>query len=395
MSQNFDFDSRIDRTGTHSIKWDRYAGKDVIPFWLADMEFACAPAILEAMQERLKHGVFGYTTPSKELYDAILGYLRSEKGIPAEKDWIVWLPGIVPALGAFCRAYTRTGDGVMYSTPVYPQFPANPINSKMRSVNVPLHREGMYYTFDMAGMRNSAYAAKLLMLCNPHNPVGRLYSRGELEQVVEFCQRNDMLICSDEIHCDIALESGMKHTSILAIEEARERSILLMSPSKTFNTPGLFFAFAVIPNKPLREAFMRVLRGSYEWVNIFGMEAARAAYADCGEWRAELINYLRANRDYMRAYIGQNMPEIQMGPCEATYVAWLDARSLGVDNPSAYFEKHGVALSDGADYGESGMLRLNYACPHALLASGLERMKNAVAELRAARTRPAAICPVA
>jgi cystathionine beta-lyase len=280
----------------------------------------------------------------------------------------------------------------MVNTPVYPQFPANPINNKMRTINVPLHREGMYYTYDWAGMRNAVHASRLMMICNPHNPVGRVQSRAELEQMVEFCQRNDMLICSDEIHCDIVLEPGMKHTSILAIEEARERSILLMSPSKTFNTPGLFFAFAVIPNRPIREAFKRVLRGSYEWVNIFGMEAARAAYAECGQWRAELIEYLRGNRDFMRSFLAAPVPEIQMGPCEATYVAWLDAKALGVDNPAAFFEEAGVGLSDGADYGEKGMLRLNYACPRSLLEAGLNRMRAAVEKQRVERaTRSARV----
>jgi cystathionine beta-lyase len=391
---NYDFDRVIDRTGTSSVKWDRYEGRDILPFWLADMEFACAPAILKAMEDRLRHPIYGYSTPSKELYDAILTYLREEKGVPAEAEWLVWLPGIVPALGAFCRAYTRTGDGVMFSTPVYPQFPANPVNSKMRPVNVPLLREGMNYSFDWNGMRNHAHAARLLMLCNPQNPVGKIYSREELEKLAEFCERNDMLLCSDEIHCDIVLEPGMKHTSILAIERARERSILLMSPSKTFNTPGLFFAFAAIPNKPLREAFKRVLRGSYEWVNIFGMEAARAAYADCGEWRTQLTDYLRGNRDFMRSFVKANLPELTMGPCHSTYVAWLDARTLGVEKPAKFFEEAGVGVSDGADYGEGGMIRLNYACPRAMLEAGLRRMQAAVEELRAAKDKAGA-CSIA
>ena len=382
---NFDFDRPIDRTGTNSVKWERYEGRDVLPFWLADMEFACAPAIMEALESRMRHPVFGYTTPSRELYDAILTYLREEKGVPAEADWLVWLPGIVPALGAFCRAYTRTSDGVMFQTPVYPQFPANPVNSKMRPVNVPLLRDGMQYSFDWNGMRSSAHAARLMMLCNPHNPVGRVWSRQEMEQMVEFCERNDMLICSDEIHCDIVLEPGIKHTSLLSIERARERGILLMSPSKSFNTPGLFFAFAAIPNKPLREAFKRVLRGSYEWVNIFGMEAARAAYADCGEWRSELITYLRGNRDFMRSFLSAHIPELAMGPCQATYVAWLDAKALGVENPSKFFEAAGVGVSDGADYGEKDMVRLNYACPRAMLEAGLRRMQTAVELLRVRR----------
>ncbi len=391
---NYDFDRVIDRTGTSSVKWDRYEGRDILPFWLADMEFACAPAILKAMEERLRHPIYGYSTPSKELYDAILTYLREEKGVPAEAEWLVWLPGIVPALGAFCRAYTRTGDGVMFSTPVYPQFPANPVNSKMRPVNVPLLREGMNYSFDWNGMRNHAHAARLFMLCNPQNPVGKIYSREELEKLSEFCERNDMLLCSDEIHCDIVLEPGMKHTSILAIERARERAILLMSPSKTFNTPGLFFAFAAIPNKPLREAFKRVLRGSYEWVNIFGMEAARAAYAECGEWRTQLTGYLRGNRDFMRSFVKTNLPELTMGPCHSTYVAWLDARALGVEKPAKFFEAAGVGVSDGADYGEGGMIRINYACPRSMLEAGLRRMQTAVEELRATKDKAGA-CPIA
>lgn len=378
----FDFDRSVDRRGTHSYKWDRYAESDVLPFWLADMEFSCPQPILKAMQERMRHPIFGYTTPGDEIYDAILGYLRSEKGIPAEAEWIVWLPGIVPALGAFCRAFTRSGDGVMLNTPVYPQFISAPLVNKQRSVTVPLLREGMYYSFDWSAMRDAAYAAKLLLLCNPQNPTGRVYSRGELEQLVEFCERNDMLICSDEIHCDMVIEPGMKHTSILAIDEARERSILLMSPSKTFNTPGLSFAFAVIPDEHLREVFRTAMRGNCEWVNSLGVEAARAGYGECADWRRELVAYLRKNRDFMRNYISKHIPQLKMGPVEATYMAWLDANSLGVANPAAFFEESGVGLSDGAGFGEAGMLRMNIACPAAMLHRGLERMREAVDRLQ-------------
>jgi cystathionine beta-lyase len=383
------FERKIDRKTSNSLKWDRYKGKDVIPFWLADMEFACAPAIMEAMRKRLEHPIFGYTTPGEEHYDAILGYLRKEKNIPAEADWIQWLPGLVPALGSSCRAYARIGEGVMYCPPVYPQFMAAPVNQRRRPVPVPLARDGMHYTFDWEKMEAAANGVKVFILCNPHNPVGRLFSAKELERLASFCAARDIAICSDEIHCDLVMEPGLRHTSILNIPQAATRSVLLMSPSKTYNTPGLSCAFAVIPDPKMRTEFKRTIRGSHEWVNIFGMEACRAAYAECGKWRGDLLRYLRGNRDYLRDCIETHIPEIKVGPCEGTYMAWLDARELGLEDPAAFFERAGVGFSDGTDYGERDMLRMNYACPRQMLEEGLRRMDAAVATLRVRATAPA------
>jgi len=376
------FDRCVDRTGTNSLKWDRYKGKDILPFWLADMDFQCAPAIIAALRERMEHGIYGYTTPGKELYDAVLHYLHAEKGIQAEAEWITWLPGIVPALGASCRAFTRPGDGVMMCTPVYPQFMLAPANQGRKAIAVPLARQGMEYGFDWEAMERAAEGAKLFLLCNPHNPVGHIYSRAELEQLVAFCARHDILICSDDIHCDLIIEQDLRHTAILAVEGAAERSVLLMSPSKAYNVPGLSCAFAVIADKGLRDTFRRSIRGTQEWVNLFGLEACRAAYEDSADWLAGLLTYLRGNRDYLRDFIEERMPEVKTGPCEATYMAWLDVSELGLDAPVKYFEDAGIGFSDGAEYGERGMLRMNYACPRAMLEEGLRRMDRAVELLR-------------
>jgi len=379
---NSSFDRCIDRTGTNSLKWDRYKGRDILPFWLADMDFQCAPAIVDALRKRMEHGVFGYTTPSEETVAAVLTYLREQKSIAAQAEWIVWTPGIVPSLGASCRAYAKRGEGVMMCTPVYPQFMMAPANHGRKAIKVPLARLGMHYSFDWEAMEAAADKAKAFLLCSPHNPVGRVFSYSELEKLVEFCTRKNIVICSDEIHCDLVIEKGLRHTSILAVKGATECSILLMAPSKTYNIPGLACAFAVIANKGLRDSFKRAIKGSSEWVNLFGLEACRAAYAECGDWHTELLDYLRDNRDYLRNYIAEHMPEIKVGAGEATYMAWLDVSELGLDNPTQFFEEAGIGFSDGADYGERCMLRMNYACPHSMLEKGLQRMEKAVKTLR-------------
>ncbi len=375
-------DHCVDRAETSSLKWDRYKGRDILPFWLADMDFRSSPAIIEALRKRVEHGVFGYTLPDERLYEAVLGYLHNDKGLKAERDWIVWLPGIVPGLGASCRAFAGPGEGVMYCPPVYPQFMLAPVNQGRKGVRVPLARAGMSYSFDWEAMEKAARGVKLLLICNPHNPIGRAFSRSELERLGSFAARHGIIICSDDIHCDLVLDPEAVHTPILAIEEAAARSVMLMAPSKTFNVPGLSCAFAVIPDKGLRDSFKRAIRGMADHVNLMGFEACRAAYAESGAWLKGLLGYLRENRATLRRCIAERMPEIKIGPCEATYMAWLDVSELGLDDPVRYFEDAGVGLSDGADYGERQMLRMNFACPSQMLEEGLERMARAVDALR-------------
>ncbi len=376
-------DRSVNRAGTNSMKWDRYKGRDVLPFWLADMEFACAPAIIDSIHKLTRQSIFGYTLPSAEQYNAVLKYLRDEKNVLAEKDWIVWLPGIVPGLGASCRAFAGDNDAVMMCTPVYPQFMLAPANQGRKAICVPLARKGMDYGFDWDAMEKCAAGTKLFLLCNPHNPVGKAFSRKELKRLVDFCKRHDIIICSDDIHCDLIVDQGAKHTAILSIEGAADRSVMLMAPSKTYNVPGLACAFAVIADADLRERFKQAIRGTSEWVNMFGLEACRVAYEECKEWHNGLISYLRGNRAYLLDFFANRMPEIKIGSCESTYMAWLDVSELGQDNAVKFFEEAGVGLSDGADYGEKQMMRLNYACPRSMLEEGLNRMERAVASLRA------------
>ncbi len=375
-----DFDRSIDRSGTGSLKWDRYMGRDVLPFWVADMDLACAPVILEALRRRLEHPVFGYTRPYREVQDAVLDYLRSEHGVAAERQWLLFLPGLVPALNTACRAYARRHEEVLICKPVYPPFFSAPVNQKRRTVSVPLVRRDGRFTFDWQGMEAALTpSTRLFILCNPHNPVGRVFTRGELERLASFCARYDLVIASDEIHCDLVLEEGLKHTSMLALDPVvAERTVLFMSPSKTYNLPGLACAFAVIPNERLRKRFEAGMRGMLTEVNVFGYAACAAAYRDAGMWRADLIAHLRANRDHLRQFIETRLTGIVMHPCEATYLAWLDPSGLNLENPVKFFEAAGVGLSDGADFGQPGMLRFNFGCPRAMLDEGLRRMEAAL-----------------
>lgn len=385
---NSDFDRRLDRSGTGSLKWDRYVGRDILPFWVADMDFPCAPAILDALRRRMEHPVFGYTRPYKEVADPVLDYLRAEHAIPAERDWLVFLPGLVPALNTTARAYARRYEEVMICKPVYPPFFTAAVNQKRKTVAVPLVNRDGRFTFDWEAMEHAVTGSTRVFLhCNPHNPVGRVYTREELERLASFCARHDLIIASDEIHCDLVLEEGLRHTSMLALGPVmRDRTALFMSPSKTYNLPGLACAFAVIPNQRLRTRFEAAMRGMLTEVNVFGYAACAAAYRDAGQWHADLITYLRGNRDHLRAFLAQHIPAIKMLPCEATYLAWLDPSELHLDNPVQFFEDAGVGLSNGADYGQPGMLRFNFGCPRSMLDEGLARMVAAVAGLRAGST---------
>lgn len=381
------FDVAVDRRGTASLKWDRYKDRDILPFWVADMDFPVAPQIQEALQRRLEHGVFGYTLPREEVVEATLDYLRDTHGVQAEKEWLVWLPGLVPALNTACRAFARRGEAVMACSPVYPPFLTAPINQHRKLVEVRLLRGEDRYTFDWEQMEAKVtLETRLFNLCNPHNPVGRVFSRDELERLTTFCGKHDLVICSDEIHCDLVLEEKVKHTSILSLgPTVAERSILLMAPSKTYNTPGLACAFAAIPNPRLRVRFQKAMRGMLTEVNVFGYEAAGAAYRHGEQWRQELIRYLRGNRDYLSQFLKERMPELKMYPLEATYLAWIDPTQLQLENPHEFFENAGVGLSSGRDFGEPGMLRMNFGCPRPMLEEGLRRMEAAILKHRTDR----------
>ena len=377
------FDDQLNRTGTGSLKWDRYLAGDILPLWVADMDFRAAEVIVEALRRRCDHGVFGYTVPYAEVEEAVLEYQWTRHGIRAERDWIVWMPGVVPALNLVCLAYAGTGEGVLTATPVYPPFLTAPVNQGRVLQAVPLVRVDEAWGFDWPAMDRAVTSrTRVFILCNPHNPVGQVFSREELTRVVDFCVKHDLVLCSDEIHCDLVLDD-VAHVSTLSLgDQAVERALALHAPSKTYNLPGLACAYALIPHAPLRARLRRVNRGIITEINAFGYAGCAAAYREGEPWRQELIAYLRANRDALYAFVAEKIPELRMHPMQATYLAWIDARGLPVDNPHRFFEEHGIGLSDGADFGAPGFVRLNFGCPRAVLEQGLERMETAVRELR-------------
>lgn len=375
-SMTFDFTSSIDRSGTGSLKWNKYAGKDVLPFWVADMDFRSPPSVEEALRARVDHGIYGYTVPYKSVEDSVIDYMRDAHGLEIEREWIVWMPGLVPALNTASRAFESPGDGVMTFTPVYPPFLTAPEWQDKELIALPLKLEDGRYTFDWEKMEAAVKPnTRLLLLCNPHNPVGRVYSREELEKLVEFSERHDLIIVSDEIHCDLILEPELKHHSILSFgERASKRSLTLMAPSKTYNIPGLSTSFIIIPNPRLRMRFQRASRGMITEINCFGYVGCEAAYRGGEPWRRELIEVLRTNRDRLYEFVVERMPRVKMMPMEATYLAWLDVRDLGLDKPAAWFESHGIGLSDGALFGTPGYVRFNFGCPSEWMEKGLQRL---------------------
>ena len=380
----FNFDKVPDRRNTGSLKWDKYKSDEIIPMWIADMDFQAPPAILESLHENVEHGIFGYAVPRNELVEAIISRLDAKYQWKIQPSWIVWLPGLVPALNVACRAFGNDRDEVLTFTPIYPPFLSAPRRSKKKLKTIPLRREGGLFTFDTERLKGEISSrSKLLLLCNPHNPVGRRYDREEIKKVAEICLKHNIIICSDEIHCDLILD-GKEHVPTATLgREISANTITLMSPGKTFNIPGLNCAFAVIPNEDLRRSFVRNSEGIVPNTNALGYTACLAAYRDCEEWRTALIDYLRENRNIVYKFINEEIPRLSMDNVEATYLAWIDARDLGTADPALFFEQAGVALSDGKHFQGEGYVRLNFGCPRKTLSKALDLMKRAVTSLLA------------
>ncbi|HEX5801495.1 MAG TPA: PatB family C-S lyase [Azospira sp.] len=378
----FAFDRVIDRRAGDSIKWSRYAGAanpDILPLWIADMDFAAPPAVIAALQRRVAHGVFGYAGPSPALIEATIGHLERHYGWRIEPDWLVWLPGLVSGLNLACRAV----DGaVLTATPVYPPFMSAPRFSGRTLATVPLRLDGGRWRWDWPAMEAALTpATRLLLLCHPHNPVGRAWDDDELAALADFCRRHRLIVCSDEIHCDLILDRRRHRPFALLGDDLAARSMTLMAPSKTFNVPGLGCAFAVIPEAGLRRAFVGAMAGIVPHVNLLGLVACEAALGDADDWHAALLDVLRRNRDRVEAAVAA-LPGIAMTHVEATYLAWIDVRGLGLERPQHHFEAHGLGLSDGADFGAPGWLRLNFGCPAATLDDALHRLAAGVAAAR-------------
>ena len=377
----YDFDKCPDRKGHGSLKWDKYKNSDILPLWVADMDFTTAPEIIEALRDRLDHAVFGYTIPYETPVEAVLNYLRKRHNYSAEAAWLNFLPGLVPALNVCCRAFTQPGESILTATPVYPPFLSAPQYADRQRIDVPLCLDkNDRWTLDFEAMEKAVRPdTRLFILCNPHNPVGRVYTREELTQLADFCQRHDLIVLSDEIHCDLIIDEQASHiaTATLSPEIAR-RTVTLMAPSKTYNLPGLACAYSIIEDDELRQKFRKTLRGLITEVNCFGYTACAAAYNHGEPWRQALISYLRSNYQIVYDFVQNELPGIHFRPMQATYLAWLDVSALELSNPAAHFEAHGVGLSDGIPFQGRGHLRLNFGCPRDRLTEGLEKMARAV-----------------
>jgi cystathionine beta-lyase len=373
------FDERIERRGTASVKWDRYAGRDVLPFWVADMEFRAPEAILEALRRRVDHGIFGYTRTPDGLLDATLAFLEERYRWPVKAEWLVWLPGVVPAFNLACRAVGDPGDAVMTAVPVYYPFLAAPGNADRRRLDTRLVLDGDRWVMDFDALEAGLTAdTRLFLLCNPQNPTGRVYERAELERLAAIAERHDLVLCSDEIHAELVLDPERAHLPIATLSpELARRTITLMAPTKTYNTPGLSCAFAIIPDPALRRRFEAATAGLVPGVSPLAYTAAEAAYAAGEPWRRQLLAVLRRNRDRLQETVA-SLPGLSMAPVEATCLGWIDARGLEVDDPQRFFEGAGVGLSPGHQFGGEGFVRFNFGCSGSMLNEGLARMRGAV-----------------
>lgn len=371
------FDRIVDRHDTGSIKWNRYAGRDILPMWVADMDFLSPPSVVAALQARVDQGVFGYTEPQCSLVEAVIAYAKVHYDWEIEPDWFVWLPGLVQGLNLACRAVGRAGDAVMIPTPIYPPFLRAPGLAGRELISAPLSQQGGMWGWDFEALEAAVTAkTRLLLVCHPHNPVGRAWHRGELSRIVDFAQRHELVVCSDEVHCDLVLEPGREHLPLAKLDpDFAQQTITLMAPSKTWNLAGLGCAFALIPNPALRRRFQREMSGLVPSVNLLGFTAAEAAYRDEGSWHRELISYLRGNRQVLADWFSGSTG-VQWTQPEATYLAWIDARSIDPVNPLPHFEALGVGLSDGREFGLPGYVRLNFGCRRALLIDALDRLSS-------------------
>lgn len=384
--REFHFDTPIDRRrppNDDSMKWGRYAGRDVLPMWVADMDFTAPPAVLEALDARVAHGVFGYPHVTAGVREAVLLHLARDLRWVVDPDWLVWLPGLVTGLNVACRSVGEAGDGVLTAVPIYPPFMSAPRLSERQLQTVPLSRSGGEWEWDIEALVSAADArTRLLMLCNPHNPVGRIWRKDELLALAEIAEHHDWIICSDDIHCELLLEPGVPYTPIASLSpEIARRTITLFAPSKTYNIPGLGAAFAVIPDPALRRRFERVMAGIVPHINVLGYTAMAAAYRHGLPWRDAMLDYLRGNRDHLVRSLNL-LPGLQLQAPEATYLAWIDASGLNLpagQSAAKYFEAAGVGLSPGEDFmpGATDHVRLNFGCTRATLDEAIRRISAA------------------
>jgi cystathionine beta-lyase len=377
------FDTLHDRQSSESVKWHHYA-PDVLPMWVADMDFPAPQAVIQALQTRVEHGIFGYPTDPPELRPLLVERMSQRYGWKIQPEDILFVPGVVNGFNMVCHTVKEPQAGVLIQVPVYPPFFSAPSDAglKLQEAPLTLMPDGRYIIdFDRFEAAITP-ETRLFLLCNPHNPVGRVFQNDELEKLAQICLRHNLTICSDEIHCDLIF-SGNQHIPIASLSpEIAHNTITLMSPSKTFNLAGLKFSFAIVPNPELRKRMEAARQGLVGGINIMGRVAALAAYRDGQPWLDQLLPYLQANRDLLVNFIHERVPGLRVAPPEGTYLTWLDCRNiLSKGDPfSLFLERGRIALQDGREFGAGGegFLRLNFGCPRATLEDGLARILSAL-----------------
>ena len=380
----YDFDKIIPRHGTNSYKWDNATNADVLPMWVADMDFQTAPAIAKALQRRVSHGIFGYTRVPDSYYKAVTNWFGRRHGWTIQKDWIIYTSGVVPAISAIIKALTEPGDNVLVQTPVYNCFFSSIRNNGCQCISNPLIRLDDTFVIDYEDLERKTAdpKAKILLLCNPHNPAGRVWTRDELLQIGDICLRNGVLVVSDEIHCELTYP-GHNYTPFASLsEQFLQNSVTCLSPSKAFNIAGLQIANIISASESIRRKIDKAININEVCdVNPFGVEATIAAYNEGEEWLDALTEYLESNYRYMKDFCRKYLPDFPITTLEGTYLVWMDCSMLHITSEKLeqlLVEKAQLWLNAGTMYGVEGegFMRWNIACPRSILIKGLKRFRD-------------------
>ena len=381
---DYQFDKSINRRGTLSMKWE--VGESELPMWVADMDFETAPEIHEAIRKRAEHGVFGYTIIPEEWYDSIREWWKKRHHFHLKKEWLIFCTGVVPAISTAVRKLTSVAEKIVLLTPVYNIFFNSIVNNGRNVVECPLTYDGESYGVDFEKLERvlADPQTTMLIFCNPHNPVGKIWEKGTMERIGALCWKHHVVVISDEIHCELT-DPGKEYIPFASVsEECKKNSITCIAPTKAFNLAGIQTAAVMVPDPYLRHQMGRALNtDEVAEPNVFAMTAAIAAYREGGPWLVGLRAYLYENKQTAKAFLEQELPDIHLVESEATYLLWLDCRELVEDTEEleqVLRKETGLYLSNGGQYGESGksFLRMNIACAHTVLEDGLERLKTGV-----------------
>ena len=385
-NMKYDFDKITQRRGTNSYKWDSTDDKEVLPMWVADMDFPTAPCIINALEKRVEHGIFGYTRVPEEYYDAVISWFSRRHHWKPKREWFIYTSGVVPALSAVIKALTNVGDKVLTLTPVYNCFFSSIRNNGCELDSCALRYEDNTFSIDYEDLERRAADPKttLMLLCNPHNPSGRVWTREELRRIGDICIKNNVVVVADEIHCEL-VHPGFTYTPFASVsEEFQKHSVTCVAPSKAFNIAGLQIANIIVENDKWRQRIDKAININEVCdVNPFGVIATIAAYNEGEEWLNQLLQYIHGNYLFFKDYCEEHLPQLPVAPLEGTYLAWMDCRSLGIPSEELEEElmkKAKLWLNAGSMYGKEGegFMRWNLACPRQLVKEGLERFSQFV-----------------